>query len=67
MLTEPQIARLGMTIGLGALVLYMGFIILQIARESQAGRMGGLVLFLVLGFGVLGFLSKSIIQWVLEH
>lgn len=67
MLTEPQIARFGMTFGLGALVLYMGFIIFRMMRDSNAGRMGGLVLFFVLGFGVVGFLTKSVIQWLLEH
>ena len=65
-LTEEQIANWGMTIGVGAFILYMMFIILQLARESKAGKFGTFVLFLVLGFGVLGFVAKNIIAWLLN-
>ena len=44
--TEAQIAWFGMTFGLGAFMLYMLFIILQLARESKAGRFGTFVLLL---------------------
>ncbi|MFW9617534.1 DUF2788 domain-containing protein [Aquabacterium sp.] len=65
-LTEEQIAHWGMTIGVSAFILYMMFIILQLARESKAGKFGTFVLFLVLGFGVLGFVAKNIIAWLLN-
>ena len=65
-ITEEQIAWFGLTFGLTAFILYMLFIIAQMARESQAGRFGTFVLFLVLAFGMLGFVAKGIIQWVLE-
>jgi hypothetical protein len=65
-LTEEQIAQLGLTVGIGAFILYMLFIILQLARESKAGKFGTFVLFLVLGFGVLGFVAKNIIAWLLN-
>ena len=55
-----------MTIGVSAFILYMMFIILQLARESKAGKFGTFVLFLVLGFGVLGFVAKNIIAWLLN-
>ena len=47
-LTEEQLAQWGLTFGVGAFILYMLFIILQLARESKAGRFGTFVLFVVL-------------------
>ncbi len=64
--SEEQIAQLGLTVGVGAFILYMLFIILQLARESKAGKFGTFVLFLVLGFGVLGFVAKNVIAWLLN-
>lgn len=64
--TEAQIAQFGMTVGIGAFILYMLFIVFNLARESKAGRFGTFVLFMVLSFGMLGFLAKSLIQWMLD-
>lgn len=64
--SEEQIAQLGLTVGVSAFILYMLFIIAQLARESKAGRFGTFVLFLVLSFGMLGFVAKNIIAWVLD-
>ncbi|WP_302172480.1 DUF2788 domain-containing protein [uncultured Hydrogenophaga sp.] len=63
--TESQIAQFGLTFGIGAFILYMLFIVFNLARESRAGRFGTFVLFMVLSFGMLGFLTKNVIQWVL--
>ncbi|WP_310313830.1 DUF2788 domain-containing protein [Hydrogenophaga palleronii] len=63
--TEAQIAQFGLTFGVGAFILYMLFIVLNLALESKAGKFGTFILFLVLSFGMLGFLAKNIIQWVL--
>ena len=63
--TEGQIAQSGLTFGVGAFILYMLFIVLNLARESKAGKFGTFILFLVLSFGMLGFLAKNLIQWVL--
>ena len=63
--TEGQIAQFGLTFGVGAFILYMLFIVFNLARESQAGRFGTFVLFMVLSFGMLGFLAKNLIQWIL--
>ncbi len=65
-LTEEQLAQWGVTFGVGAFILYMLFIVLQLARESNAGRFGTFVLFVVLSFGMLGFIAKSIIAWLLH-
>lgn len=63
--TEAQIAQFGLTFGVGAFIAYMLFIVFNLARESRAGRFGTFVLFMVLSFGMLGFLAKSLIQWLL--
>ena len=65
-LTEEQIAGFGLSIGLGAFILYMLFIIGQLAWESKAGKFGTFVLFLGLAFGMVGFAAKYIIQWALN-
>jgi Protein of unknown function (DUF2788) len=64
-LTEEQIAEFGVTFGLGGLMVFMLFIIWDLARKSKAGRFGTFMLFFVLAFGILGFLAKQVIAWVL--
>lgn len=64
-LTEAQISQLGLTWGLAGFIGLMLFIIWKVARESKAGRFGTFVLFFVLAFGIFGFLSKQVIQWML--
>ncbi len=63
--TELQVAQFGLTFGVGAFILYMLFIVLNLARESKAGKFGTFILFLVLSLGMLGFVAKSIIKWIL--
>lgn len=64
--TESQIASFGMTFGIGGFMLYMLFIVWNLAKESNAGRTGTIVLFFVLGFGMLGFVAKTIIEKILD-
>ena len=59
---EEQIAQFGLTVGVGAFMLYMLFIIGQLARESKAGKFGTFVLLLGLGVGLIGFAAKGIIK-----
>ena len=65
--TEAEISAFFLTWGVGAFILFMVFIIGQLAWESKAGKFGTFVIFLGLGVGFLGFLAKFIIQWWLEH
>lgn len=60
---EEQIANFGLTVGVTAFMLYMAFIIFQLARESKAGKFGTFVLFLGLGVGLLGFAAKGLIKF----
>lgn len=64
--SEEQIAQFGLTVGVGAFMLYMVFIILQLARESKAGRFGTFVLLLGLGVGLVGFAAKGLIKLFLS-
>ena len=60
--SEAQIAAFGLTFGVGAFMLYMLFIIGQLAWESKAGKFGTFIIFLGLGFGMIGFVAKYFIQ-----
>ncbi len=64
--TEEQIAQFGLTFGDGAFMLYMVFIILQLARESKAGRFGTFVLLIGLGFGLVGFAAKGVLKFFIN-
>jgi hypothetical protein len=61
-LTEEQISDFGMTFGVGAFMLFMLFIIGEIAWKAKAGKTGTIVLFFVLSFGMLGFITKTILE-----
>jgi hypothetical protein len=61
-LTEEQISEFGMTFGVGAFMLFMLFIIGEIAWKSKAGKTGTIVLFFVLSFGMIGFITKTILE-----
>ena len=64
--TEEQIAWFGLTFGVSAFMLYMVFIILQLARESKAGKFGTFVLLLGLGVGLVGFAAKGLITFFIS-
>ena len=60
--TEEQLADFCSTWGVGFFILFMLFIIGEIAWKSKAGKTGTFVLFFVLAFGMVGFIAKGIIQ-----
>ncbi|WP_374335036.1 DUF2788 domain-containing protein [Methyloversatilis sp.] len=66
-ISEEQFAEFGLTFGVAAFMLYMLFILLQLARESKAGRFGTFVILIGLGLGMMGFVAKGIIKWVLDN
>ncbi|MBH1961791.1 MAG: DUF2788 domain-containing protein [Rhodocyclales bacterium] len=61
-ISEEQLSQFGMTFGLAAFMLYMLFIIGELAWKSKAGKLGTFILFFVLAFGMVGFIAKFIIQ-----
>ena len=60
-----QLEALMLPILVGGLVLFMAFIVYDLAKQSKAGKFGTLILFGVLGLGVLGFLIKTVIYELL--
>lgn len=57
----------GVTLGVGALILFMIFIVWDLARRSNAGRFGTFILYIALALGVFGFLIKVVITVLLER
>ena len=64
--TEEQVSEFGMSFGLTGFILFMLFIIWNLAKESKAGRLGTFVLFFVLAFGMVGFIAKQVLTWLLK-
>jgi hypothetical protein len=64
-MTEEQISQVGLTWGLALLIGFMLFIIWDLARKSGAGRLGTFILFFVLAFGMLAFLIKHVVKWIM--
>lgn len=60
--TEEQVSSFGMTFGIAAFMLYMLFIVGELAWKAKAGRTGTIVLFFVLAFGMLGFVAKTVFE-----
>ena len=56
----------GTFIGVGSLIVFMTFIMWDLAKKSNAGKLGSAIIFIALGMGVLGFLIKVAIQYGLE-
>lgn len=65
-MTVAQFEEISLIVGIGALILYMLFILYKMAEESKAGKYGTFVIFMALGMGIVGFASKSVIKTVLE-
>ncbi len=57
----------GVTLGVGALILFMIFIVWDLARRSKAGRFGTLILYIGLAMGIFGFLIKVVITYMMER
>jgi hypothetical protein len=52
---------------IGGLVVFMFFIVYGIAKESKAGKEGTLWLLAVLCMGVVGYIAKIIIEFLLKQ
>lgn len=65
-MTEAEFSNLSLTILPAGLILIMGFIIWQLAKQSQAGKVGTAIMFLALGLGVTGYVFKEfLVSWLL--
>jgi len=53
-------------LGVGGLICFMVFIMWDLAKKSNAGKFGTMILFVALGLGLLGFIIKTVIVQVME-
>jgi hypothetical protein len=65
-MTEAEFSDLTVSILVPGLIGYMMFIIWKLAKDSQAGKFGMAMLFLVLGLGIVGFAAKQVIKLVID-
>ena len=65
--SEEQISGFFLSFVVAAFMLYMLFIIGNLAWTSKVGKFGTFVLFLGLAFGMVGFVAKFIIQWYMTR
>lgn len=65
-MSEEKFTQLSLMICSTVLIVFMGCIVYDLAKKSQAGKYGTWVLFMVLGFGTIGFIFKCILTEILE-
>ena len=58
---EAVFADWALKICLTGLIIFLGFIVWNLGKESKAGKFGIAVLFWVLGLGVFGFVFKELL------
>ena len=65
-MSEALFSQIAMAVFLTALIGFMGFIVWDLAKKSQAGRFGTIALFIVLGAGVFGFIIKTVLVEIMQ-
>lgn len=55
-----------LTIGISVLIAYMAYIVWDLAKKSDAGKFGTVVLFAALGLGAAGFVIKAVLVETLQ-
>ena len=65
-MTVEQFETLSLYLGIGGLVVFMSFIVWDLAKTSKAGKFGTIILFSALGLGVLGFIIKTVLVEFIE-
>ena len=64
---DPAVFEEWMMTGLvSILIIFMGFIVWDLAKKSKAGRFGTFILFFVLGLGIVAFVIKSVVIGLIE-
>ena len=61
-----QIEHYATIIGVSALIGFMFFIMWDLAKNSNAGKFGTIIIFTVLGLGIFGFIIKTIIVEMMD-
>lgn len=60
-MTVEQFESISLIVFIGGLVALMAYIVWDLAKKSQAGRFGTVILFIILGAGVVAFLIKTVL------
>ncbi|QMT32964.1 DUF2788 domain-containing protein [Conchiformibius steedae DSM 2580] len=60
-MSEAEFAAWALKICLGVLIVFLFFIIWDLGKKAQVGKLGMFILFLVLGLGIAGFLFKNVL------
>ena len=63
---DAWLSEWGVSLGVGALMVFMVFIVWDLAKRNDAGRYGTFILYIALAMGLLGFLIKGAIQYLME-
>ncbi|WP_366930692.1 DUF2788 domain-containing protein [Marinospirillum sp.] len=66
MMHYTELEAIALPLLIGGLILFMGFIVWDLAKKSNAGRFGTSVLFFALGLGVAGFMIKTLVVAVIQ-
>ena len=64
-MNEALFSEIALYVCLTGLIVWMGFIVWDLAKKSRAGRFGTVALFTVLGAGVVGFIVKTVLVEVM--
>ena len=59
-MSVAQFESISLTVLITALICYMGYIVWDLAKRSEAGKFGTIALFGALGLGVMGFVIKTV-------
>jgi len=65
-MSVEQFESIALTVCIGGLILFMCFIMWDLAKRSNAGRFGTIILFAALGIGLLGFIIKTVLVEVIN-
>jgi hypothetical protein len=61
-----EFEQYAMFVGVGGLICFMFFIMWDLAKKSNAGKFGTIMIFTVLGLGIFGFIIKTIIVEMMD-
>lgn len=64
-MNEAMFSQIAMLVFLTGLIVWMGVIVWDLAKKSQAGKFGTIALFTVLG-AVVGFIVKTVLVEIMQ-
>lgn len=65
-MSEAVFSQISMAVLLTGLMVWMGFIVWDLAKKSKAGRFGTFMMFTIMGAGVLGFVIKTVLVEIIQ-